>query len=222
MPRPPFVTPELHNAGATVLHRSPFDELVVPVSTEPLAIDLRERWVRPLYMTVPRVSPVVRRVLLSQLHEIGPELIEALLAEFNWRPRKVGAFLVALDQRVDFEELIGKLLLRSDVCYAGLGYCVALACLNTQSALGFLQEYLQYYLRRPDLHFDQAVALAAVKHLDETNGTRHAEEFDPLWTEFTHDKPHWDSGGVSARFGAMMVDVATLRAACSLQRASAG
>jgi len=213
MPRPTLVTPELHSAGATVLHRSPFDDLVVPISQTPLDARLRDRWVKPLYMTVFEGVEAVGRVLLPQVGEISPELIAALLAQFNWRPRLVGAFLVAIKQRADFEDLVGRLLLRSDVCYAGRGYCLALASLNTRAALRFLQDYLRYYLTRPDLYFDQANALAAVRHLDGVNGTDHANEFGPLWARFVGDKDHWDLDATCARFDDALRGVVSVRAA---------
>ncbi len=49
------------------------------------------------------------------LAEVSADLITTLLVEFNWRPRTVGAFFVALHRRRDFEDLVGMPLLRSDV-----------------------------------------------------------------------------------------------------------
>ena len=193
---------------------SPFDELVVPVSEAPLDTRLRERWVMPLYMAVPDDLNAVEGIIRSQFHEIDRDLIQALLSQFNWRPRGVGAFLVALDQRTEFEDLLGRLLLRSDVCYAGRNYCLALARLNTSGALNYLEDYLRYYLTRRDLYFDQAVALAAVRHLDHVNGTRRAEEFGQLWADFVADKPNWDLDATSARFDAAVRDIASLSARC--------
>jgi hypothetical protein len=205
-----------------VLHQSPFDDLVVPVSQTPLDATLRDRWVKPLYLAVFNDFETVERVLLSQAREISPELIAALLAQVNWRPRLVGAFLVALEQRADFEEIVGRLLLRSDVCYAGRGYCLALARLNTLGALRFLQDYLRYYLTRVDLHFDQAVALAAVTHLDRVNDTRHADEFQPLWDQFVRDKPSWNLEAACATFDDSLRGVMSLRARCSPPSQPAG
>ena len=215
MARPSVVTPALHSAGATVLHQSPFDDLVVPVSATPLDPRLRARWVKPFYTAVPHDLGTVAPLVRSQFDEINADLISALLAELNWRPRIVGGFLVALDRRADFEELVGKLLLRSDVCYAGGSYCLALARLNTPAALDFLKTYLRYYLARTDLHFDQAAALAAVRHLDQVNGTGHAAEFDRLWSDFIRNKPHWDLDGTCARFNAAMRSIGDLLTSCS-------
>ena len=224
MPRPTHVTSALHSAGATVLHRSPFDDLDVPVSQTPLDAVIRDRWVKPLYMSFPHRLGTAEPVLLAQFREIRPELIAALLAQFNWRPRIVGAFLVALEQRPEFEDLLGKLLLRSDVCYAGRGYCLALARLNTRGALRFLQEYLRYYLTRVDLYFDQASALAAVTYLDSVNDTRHADEFAEPWTQFVRDKDKegWNFDAACSQFHATVRAVASLHARCSGQVLPAG
>ncbi|WP_396781510.1 DUF6000 family protein [Microbispora sp. H10830] len=45
----------------------------------------------------------------------------------DWRPRLTAAWLIGLDRRVRFRQAIGELLLSSEVCYAGQGYCFALA-----------------------------------------------------------------------------------------------
>ena len=212
MPGPPDVTPELHAAGATVLHRSPFDDLEVAISPGPLDANVRDRWVKPFYMAVPDNLVSIEAALRPLLPEVSPELIDALLANRDWRARTVGAFFVALDRRGDFETLVGRLLLRSDVCYAGRAYCVALAQLNTPSAVGFLQEYLGYYLTRNDLWYDQAEALAALIYLDEVNGTAYSAAFDQLWRDFASGKPNWNLSQTCSRFSATLRGLESFRA----------
>ncbi|HEV8248124.1 MAG TPA: DUF6000 family protein [Polyangiaceae bacterium] len=169
---------------------------------------------KPFYMAMPDDLSSVEAALRPLLAEVNSELITTLLIEPNWRPRKVGAFFVALDHRGDFEDLVGRLLLRSDVCYAGRGYCLALARLNTPAALDFLQQYLGYYLTRQDLWFDQAVALAATRHIDKVNGTAHSRAFDQLWSDFVSDKPSWNIDQTCARFDASMRTIESFRAGC--------
>jgi hypothetical protein len=212
MTRPSVVTPELHSAGATVLHRSPFDDLEVPISADPLDPGIRDRWVKPFYMAVPDNLISIEAALRPLLPEVSPELINALLTQFNWRPRVLGAFFVALDRRNDFQDFIGRLLLRSDVCYAGRSYCIALACLNTPTAVDFLQRYLRYYLTRNDLWFDQAVAMAALRYLDEVNGTAHFGGFDELWRDFVSNKPNWNLAQTCSRFDATLRGLESFRA----------
>lgn len=209
---PSHVTPELHSAGATVLHRSPFDDLEVPVSSVPLDPVVRDRWVRPFYMAVPDNLVSIETTLRPLLAEVSPDLIATLLARFDWRPRTVGAFLVALDARTQFEDLVGRLLLRSDVCYAGRAYCIALARLNTPGAVDFLCRYLRYYLTRNDLWFDQAEALAALIYLDDVNGSGHSRVFDDLWRSFVSDKPNWSLAKACSRFNASIRGLESFRA----------
>ena len=212
MPRPSKVTPELHSAGATVLHRSPFDDLEVPVSSGPLDTGVRDRWVKPFYMAVPDNLVSIEAALRPLLPEVSAELVNTLLAYCDWRPRTVGAFLVALDRRSDFEALVGTLMLRSDVCYAGRAYCIALAQLNTPTAVGFLQQYLGHYLMRNDLWFDQADALAALRYLDEVNGTTNSSAFDQLWLDFASSKPNWNLTQTCSRFNATLRGLESFRA----------
>ena len=121
-----------------------------------------------------------------------------------------------MDQRLDFEDLIGRLLLRSDVCYAGRAYCIALAGLNTPGAVDFLQQYLRYYLLRKDLAFDQANALAALKYLDEMNGTTHSSAFEELWHEFASSNPKWNLARACSFFNASMRSVEAFRSGTEL------
>jgi len=153
-------------------------------------------------MVVPDNLISIEAALRPLLAEVSPELITSLLAQLNWRPRAVGAFLVALDQRREFEEVVGKLLLRSDVCYAGRVYCVALGRLNTPSAIDVLEQYLRYYLTRSDLWFDQAEAFAALRHLDDRNGTHHSSAFEELWRAFVSSRPNWNLEETCSRFDA--------------------
>lgn len=200
MTRSTQVTPTLHSAGATVLHRSPFDNLEVPVSAEALSDELHARWVKPFYMSILGNLDGREALLRPVYDEVDAALIDRLLSVFDWRPRIVGAYFVALRRAGEFEERIGRLPLRSDVCSAGHGYCLALARLNTPRAVGFLREYLGYYLTRRDLYFDQSSAMSALLHLDATNGTTHAAALRPAWEDFVRDKTGWNLEGSYARF----------------------
>jgi hypothetical protein len=102
----------------------------------------------------------------------------ALLAATDWRPRRVGAYIVALRELHELTDEVGGLLLRSDVCYAGGDYCLALAQLNAPRSRKYLQEYLDYYLTRHDLWFGQSSAISAIAYLDEVNGMH------DLWIHF--------------------------------------
>ncbi|WP_433202692.1 DUF6000 family protein [Dactylosporangium sp. CS-047395] len=95
----------------------------------------------------------------------------------NWRPRLVAAYLIATGRRVQFRETLGELLLASEVCYSGKGYCVALAAFGTPRDAEILIAYLERYLPRAELRYDQDWAMGALVHLDRQLGTGHAERF---------------------------------------------
>lgn len=118
------------------------------------------------------------------VEEIGPDIYLSLLTEVNWRPRMAAAYFAAILREVSVEEHLGKLLLRSDVCYVGGGYCLAMARFNTPSSVHYLKQYLSYYLKRPDLYFDQGAAVAAVLHLDKKNQTDTFGELSESWEAF--------------------------------------
>jgi Family of unknown function (DUF6000) len=195
MTKPPEISwAERHAAGATVSHISPVASLAVASDHTPPPQEFIERWIQPFYMQALSDPAKLERALRGVLGEIDESLIRQLLAYFDWRPRVVGAFFAAI------RGCIGRLLLRSDVCYAGVMYCVALARFNTPSAVRYLREYLEHYLQQPDLWFDQQVALAALRFLDAKNYTADATVFVSRWQEFVANKPNWDLGRATDSF----------------------
>jgi hypothetical protein len=171
---------------------SPFSELVVPVAHNSIPREVIDRWILPIYN-----CPLARdwqRIVDSFSPcrtEITDELITMLLTDFNWRPRSVGAYLAFVRNRPTFTDHIGRLLLRSDVCYSGKAYCLALSRFNTPTARDYLGSYLDYYLTQKDLWFDQGAAMGAVAILDEKNSTTVLSSYVPKWQTFVANKPNW-------------------------------
>lgn len=198
------------------MDRRPFESLYVQVTREPLSHEMLARWVIPLYMKL--LGAGVKREAFDLLAAMCPEMTHdiahTLLCQMNWRPRLVGAHVAACKSLRDLTGWIGHLLLRSDLCYAGRGYCVALAHFNTPESVGFLLEYLQYYLTRSDLVYDQADAMSAIAYLDGRNGTHHLEALMPSWQAFVADKPSWDLDRATANFARWMDQVSLLSARC--------
>jgi hypothetical protein len=99
------------------------------------------------------------------------------LLDSEWRSRLTASWLIGLDRRAQFRDRIGAMLLDSQLVYAGRGYCVALARFETAADAGHLCAYLDRYLPRTDLHYDQHWAIGALLHLDERLGSNRADRF---------------------------------------------
>ncbi|MBE3024621.1 hypothetical protein GQ37_006560 [Janthinobacterium sp. BJB1] len=201
-----------HVAGATVSHDHPFPVPPQPPQ-EPLTPDLRDAWVRPLYMGLhlPQAAACVAR-----LAQADDAVIARLLGQFDWRSRKAGASLAAWMQRPHFTAQLGGLLLASEVCYAGSAYCLALAAFDTPDSRDYLHRYLAYYLRQPKLHFEQAQAMAAIAWLDGRNGRDEAARHAPAWRAFLASRPGLT---LDASLAAFAADMDRLRALQALARA---
>ncbi|MBB2747180.1 UNVERIFIED_ORG: hypothetical protein FHR35_007059 [Microbispora rosea subsp. rosea] len=78
-----------------------------------------------------------------------------------------------MDRRVHFRQTLGELLINSEVCYAGQGYCFALANFGRSHDA----EILISYLPRTECYYDQHWAIGALLHLDDRLGTHHADRF---------------------------------------------
>lgn len=115
------------------------------------------------------------------------------LLEGGWRERRTAAWLVAVSRRTEFRERLGELLLASEVCCAGPSYCAALASFGTPRDSELLVAYLDRYLRRPDLAYDQTVAMGALLFIDLNLKEDQAARFlapGGLWPQWLQDAPH--------------------------------
>ncbi|MEU5770293.1 DUF6000 family protein [Streptomyces asoensis] len=126
--------------------------------------------------------------------EISPRELGVLL-DGGWRERKTAAWLIAVAGRTDFRERLGELLLASEGPYAGQAYCVALATFGTSADVAPLVAYLDCYLPRLDLYYDQPAALGALLLLDAKLGADHAARFlapNGLWQQWIDGPPGKD------------------------------
>ena len=201
---------ELHVAGATVRHENPFESLSVPRNSDDLEEDFIEKWVVPFYMTgFADLSEEIEERFVDIYPQINFEIVAKLLGDFNWRTRIVGAYFVALKGFIEFEETIGNLFLKSEVCYAGSGYCLALANLGTEKSKDFLKRYLDYYLLQKDLWFDQSDVLSALFWLDE----KEVDKYELLWKDFVSNKPYWDLEKSKGNFAESMRNLERIKKA---------
>ena len=184
---------ELHVAGAIVRHNNPFEKLVTLENEEPLVIDFIDKWVNPFYQNLfTNEAESLRKAFQEINNRLTPIIIKKLLGDFNWRTRIVGGYFSAIKEYQEFEDDIGKLLLKSELCYAGSGYCLALAAFETEKSIDYLKKYLNYYLDRKDLYFEQGDAMAALNWIDKKLNGNEMENFTEKWNDFISDKPHWN------------------------------
>ncbi|KOG28919.1 DUF6000 family protein [Streptomyces resistomycificus] len=119
----------------------------------------------------------------------------ATLLEGGWRERRTAAWFVAVSRRTGFRERLGELLLASETCCVGLAYSVALASFGTARDADLLAAYLDRYLRRPDLAYDQTVVMGALRFIDLNLGGDQADRFlgpGGLWQQWLQDASHME------------------------------
>jgi hypothetical protein len=138
---------ELVTAGATIRHESPFSALPVPPPPDDeIAIPEWQRRALRLGLFQPGTITALRR---GDIMSVDVDFARELLTVFNWRHRMLGAYLAAIKDFQPLESLIGTLLLRSDVCYAGQAYCLALvrSYAGSESAVTRLAERVDDYTK---------------------------------------------------------------------------
>lgn len=175
---------ELHSAGATIRHKSPFLELESFKNSEEIDQAFINKWVKPFYMKLKSADEEWITKISELNQEINDEIILQNLGDFNWRTRQTGSFFASIKNKKDFIDIIGIHLLKSEVCYAGREYAITLSYFNMDKSINYLNKYLDYYLLHPELPFDQYMVISAVKYLDELNNTNHISKHLDSWKEF--------------------------------------
>jgi hypothetical protein len=200
----------LHVSGATVRHRNPFEDIAVPRNEERSSKEFVDKWVVPFYMSsLSNADEATITAFADASKEISPDIVKKLLGDFDWRMRITGAFFCAINDYKETEDVIGKHLLKSEVCYAGFGYCLALASFGSSTAKDYLTTYLDYYLDRKDLWFDQAQAFCALEYLDKDRAGRLLYK----WNSFVADKEHWNLEKSRERFNNCLFTLDRIRMA---------
>lgn len=162
----------LHSAGATVRHLSNFESLKTYKNDFELSKEFISKWVNPFYMEIgSRIDDNWIENVKEISNEITQDITLRLLGDFNWRTRLVGAYFSGIKGYTNQIEIIGTHFLKSEVCCVGHIYALVLASYNEKATLDYLTNYLDYYLQKPELYFDQESVLSAIKYLDQKNGT---------------------------------------------------
>ncbi|WP_392958833.1 DUF6000 family protein [Streptomyces sp. LN245] len=169
--------------------------------TDPELMGLIRRFVTPgrRYLRLGgsslRLSGPERELFVRELVQAAREITPAelgILFEGGWRERKTASWLVVVAGRAEFRSRIGELLLASGEPYAGAAYCVTLATFGDSADADLVCRYLDRYLLRPDLGYDQGLALGTLLHLDAALGTERASRYlatGGLWQQWTDATP---------------------------------
>ncbi|WDE10858.1 hypothetical protein H3N35_21820 [Thalassomonas haliotis] len=133
-----------------------------------------------------------------------------------------GAYFTALEDIKEMEVNIANLLLCSDVCYSGRSYCLALASFSTPMAIDFLNKYLEYYLKKPDLWFDQGSVMSALAYIGEQAGEDLVTPHLASWKNFIKNKPNWELDSSIGHFKAEMKVLTSFKNEISSQQVTRG
>ena len=176
--------------GATVTHAGPYAALDVPYLPFDVVSPLYGDLVIPFYLKGLRsFGPAEDDAFLRVRDRVTDEVITTLLSDLNWRSRTAAAYFALILERPRHLDHIGRLLLRSDVCYAGGAYCLVMAHFHSDAAINYLNRYLDYYLARPELHFDQTDAVAALRYIDRSQHTHFERDHSAALEKMLQARP---------------------------------
>ncbi|ANF49664.1 hypothetical protein A0O34_03515 [Chryseobacterium glaciei] len=180
---------KLHSAGATVRHWSVFEHLKSHRNDFELDQEFINKWVLPFYMKIRSINDTSWIENIKQLKdEITEEVTLALLGDFNWRTRLVGAYLSAIKNYENQIDIIGVHLLKSEVCYVGDLYSLVFTFYNQPKTREYLNQYLNHYLQKPELYFDQDSVLESIIYLDKVNDTNDFSKHLESWKKMNESR----------------------------------
>ncbi len=179
--------------GHNIEHSNPFEQLEIPKNDFNLSQEFLNKYAIPYYRHIPLIEQDKSNIEIFKKNklEFAPIILSNLLGDSNWRTQQTGAYFVAINNFNQFEEIIGKLLLKSELYFAGRIFALTLGHFNTITGLQYLLNYLDYYLTTINLYYDQREVLDTVKYLDEVNKTRNFDKYEELWEKFIYNKPFW-------------------------------
>lgn len=172
-----------------------FRQLYTPQSSEELDQEIIDNFILPFNLNQGRPN-TSKQMYWDKIKEVTPlitsEDILKLLSDPHWMARRSGTFFVGLRDLTEFEEIIGNLLLKSELTYVGSDYCLTLTEFNSNTSVHYLKRYLDYYLTKKDLWYDQGDAMGALNFLDTINNTNNLEAYMDVWNDFVSNKPNWN------------------------------
>ena len=115
-----------------------------------------------------RLPPTLPKQIADAARSISDEQLNELLAEAGWRSSLPAAWFIGLTRRSRYVDQIGELLLASEMCFAGQGYCMALGLIGGERCREYLHRYLWRYLPLRGRLYDQHWAIGALTHLEGT------------------------------------------------------
>ena len=160
-----------------------------------------EDWVGPFYLNILHGNYAFSlsdenfmAKATGALQKITPEVVSGLFDDVDWRSQITAAWFCGIKRWTQYEDVIGTKLLESRACYAGQGYCFALANFADEKSTNYLVTYLDKYLVQLDKYYDQGWALAALMWIDKVRKTDCSSRFlapNGLWDQFVADKVGW-------------------------------
>lgn len=166
---------------------NPFDKLVSFSSDHEFDEAFCNKFVAPFYTVRIINLPNFKSDYLKVKAEINSEIVNKIIGQNNWRERIVAAYFCAIENLVEFVDVIGVHFLKSELVHQGKGFALALASFRTEKSISYLKKYLDYYLTRSDLFYEQTYAMSALVWIDEKTNANHSEKYKSLYAKWEKD-----------------------------------
>jgi hypothetical protein len=108
----------------------------------------------------------------------------------GWREGLMASWWAGLWRWPQLIVAVEPLLIPSRSTYEGQGHCFGLSRVASRGSQSVLMRYLDEYLSRRDLYYDQAWAMAALELVCGELGEAVPSEYQVGWSRWSEGKPH--------------------------------
>jgi len=165
-------------------NKKPFETLISFHTEYEFDEGFYKKFIEPFYTVRIINLPSFKIDYLNIKAEINADIVKKIIGQPNWQERIVGAFFCAIENLTEFEDIIGVHFLKSELVHQGKGFALALASFNSIKSIDYLKKYLDYYLTRKDLYYEQNYAMSALKWIDEKTKSDHTKEYEKKYSEW--------------------------------------
>jgi hypothetical protein len=176
---------------------------------------VKRRFVAPFYMDVLHGNLVAlassacrQDEIVREMRAVAPEVsldTAVYLWSQGWREALMASWWAAVWQWPETVDQVEPLLIPSRSCFEGQAHCLALTRVRSSRARAVLTRYLDEYLPRPDLDYDQPWAMAALKLACADAAEPVPGRYLKAWQQWNSGKQLTDLDELMARLNRMRV-----------------
>ncbi len=172
----------------------------------PFVDEITAKFVVPFYLeilhgnVVNQAPAADHEAALARMRAVAPEVTFDIALDLwprGWREGLMASWWAAVWRWPGLVDQVEPLLIPSRSCFEGQAHCLALTRVNSRRSRAVLMRYLDEYLPRPDLDYDQPWAMASLMFACADAGESLPVQYTEAWQESMSGTRRADLGAVA-------------------------